>query len=408
MGTRAVLSKPTVERSEEPRKLRPAHFVALLLGPLLLLGAVIALFATTGGAGLSTQSTAPREAVQFESTILRPGEIELHIRNTGPEEITISQVNINDATWPYDISPSAKIPRLGSAVVTLEYEWVEGEPYSITLLSSKAIAFNTEIPVATTTATPSLRGLISFTLVGVYVGILPIFLGMIFLPALRRLGGRTMLLLMAGTVGLLVYLGVDTTTEAVEQASLLEGPVQGFGIAAIGLVGTVLLLDAISRRQIRSDADQNRRGLTFATLIAIGIGLHNLGEGLAIGAAYRTGAAALGTFLVIGFIIQNLTEGLGIVVPLIRTRPSLATLALLGLIGGAPAIIGTWIGGLVASPALSVLFLGMGSGAVFQVAYQLGRNLVWRTDERRQMPVTAFAGAVAGMLVLYATGLLVK
>ena len=385
-----------------------AHFLALIFVPLLLLGAVIALFANTGGAGLSFQSTAPKEAILFENTTLRPGVIELHIVNAGPDVITISQVNINDAIWPYSISPSAQIPRLGSAVVTLEYHWVQGEPYSITLFSSKAIAFKTEIPFATTTTAPSLSGLLSFTLIGIYVGILPIFLGMVWLPALRRLGARTMLLLMAGTVGLLIYLGIDTTTEAIEQAGSLGGPIQGFGIAGIGLVGTILLLDAISRRQLRSDSDQSLRGMTLATLIAVGIGLHNLGEGLAIGAAYRTGVAALGTFLVIGFIIQNLTEGLGIVVPLVRTRPSLRTLAVLGLIGGAPAIVGTWIGGLVAAPTLSVLFLGIGSGAVFQVAYQLGRNLVWRADQRRQMPITAFAGALAGMLVLYATGLFVK
>jgi zinc transporter, ZIP family len=120
------------------------------------------------------------------------------------------------------------------------------------------------------------------------------------------------------------------------------------------------------------------------------------------------GAAALGTFLVIGFIVQNLTEGLGIVVPLAGERPSLRALAALGLLAGGPAIAGTWIGGLTSLPALSVLFLGIGSGAVFQVAYQIGRQLVWRADERRRLPVTAFVGVVAGMLALYVTGLLVK
>jgi ZIP family zinc transporter len=383
-------------------------FLVLLFVPVLLLVGVIATFAYTGGAGLNVQPAAPQESIQFENTVLRPGMIELHVRNTSAGDVTISQVSVNDAVWPYTISPSATIPRLATAVLSLDYHWVQGEPYTITVFSSNAIAFSTEIGVATTTSAPSSSTLLSFTLIGIYVGILPIVLGMIWLPALRRLGRRPMLLLMGGTVGLLIFLGIDTTTEALEQAGRLDGPIQGFGIVGIGLVGTVLLLDAIGRRQLMADRGDSGRAMTLATLIAVGIGLHNLGEGLAIGAAYRTGVAALGAFLVIGFIIQNLTEGLGIVVPLIRERPSLRALAVLGLIGGGPAIVGTWVGGLFASPILSVLFLGIGSGALFQVAYQIGRNLVWRAEERRQMPVTAFAGALAGMLVLYVTGLFIK
>lgn len=384
------------------------NLIPLLLVPILLLAGVIALFAFTGGAGLNVRPAAPAEAVHFDKTVLRPGVIELHIRSTSPNEVTISQINVNDAIWPFTISPSATMPRLGTAVVTLDYPWVQGEPYQIKLFSSNSIAFSTEVGAAATTATISASTLLSFTLIGIYVGILPVLLGMVWLPALRSLGRRAMLLLMAATVGLLVYLGIDTLTEAIEQAGALGGPLQGFGIAGIGLVGTVFLLDAISRRQLMTERSETQRRMTLATLIAVGIGLHNLGEGLAIGAAYSVGAAALGAFLVIGFIIQNLTEGLGIVVPLTRDRPSLQTLAALGLIGGAPAILGTWIGGLYSSPGLSVLFLGIGSGAVFQVAYQIGRNLVWRAEERRRMPVTAFVGVLAGMLVLYVTGLLVK
>ena len=143
-------------------------------------------------------------------------------------------------------------------------------------------------------------------------------------------------------------------------------------------------------------------------MIALGIGLHNLGEGLAIGAAYAVGAATLGTFLVVGFIIQNITEGLGIVVPLAKDRPSLRTLALLGLIGGAPAIVGAWVGGLVQVQALSVLFLAIGAGAVFQVAYAIGRQMVWNNAAGRARPMTTFGGVLAGMLVLYLTGVVIK
>jgi len=384
------------------------RLLIVLLVPLLLLAGVVALFASTGGAGLNVQPAAPNEAIQFERRVLRPGVIELHIRNASADEVTISQLNVNDGIWPFTVAPSSEIPRLGTAVLTIEYPWVHGEPYRMTLFSSNSIAFSTDIGAAATTATVSGATLVSFTLIGIYVGIVPVLLGMAWLPALRRLGRRAVLLLMAATVGLLIYLGIDTLTEAIEQAGSLAGPLQGIGIAAIGLVGTVLLLDAVSRRQMMTERSEPERRITLATLIAAGIGLHNLGEGLAIGAAYSVGAATLGAFLVIGFIIQNLTEGVGIVVPLISVRPSLRALASLGVLAGGPAIVGTWIGGLISAPTLSVLFLGIGSGAVFQVAYQIGKNLVWRAGERRQMPVTAFAGAVVGMLALYVTGLLVK
>jgi len=217
-----------------------------------------------------------------------------------------------------------------------------------------------------------------------------------------------MTFLMAATVGLLIYLGLDATAEAIELGGLLGGAYQGIGIVGIGIAGTWLLLDAIGRHQQGISRSEAGRRLSLATVIAIGIGLHNLGEGLAIGAAYSIGAAALGTFLVVGFIIQNITEGLGIVVPLAKDRPTLRSLALLGLIGGAPAIAGAWIGGLVSSQALSVLFLSIGAGAVLQVAWSIGRTMLWKETGERSAPLVTFGGVLAGMMVLYVTGLVIK
>lgn len=394
--------------SPTPPRKRGLRTVALVAAPLVLLAGVIALFVSTNGAGLNVAPAAPIESVQFGRTILRPGQIELHLRNTSPEPVTIAQVNINDAIWPFAVSPNRTAPRLGSVVVTLDYPWVHGEAYEISLLSSSSIPFTTSIPVAAETPRASADTLWSFTLIGLYVGVLPVLLGMLWLPALKRLGSGATLFLMAATVGLLLYLGLDATTEALEVAGELGGAFQGVGIVGIGIVGTWLLLDAISRHQSSLGRDHAGQRSALAMVIAVGIGLHNLGEGLAIGAAYAVGAAALGTFLVVGFIIQNITEGLGIVVPLAKDKPPLRTLVLLGLIGGAPAIIGAWVGGLVSSPPLAVLFLAIGAGAVFQVAYAIGRQMVWKNAPARERPLAAFGGVLTGMLILYVTGVVIK
>lgn len=404
----APVHEPGLDHRRGTRRIPSLRTLALLIAPLLLLAGVIALFVSSNGAGLNVVPAAPIETVQFGRTVLRPGQIELQLRNTSPEAIMLGQVNINDAIWPYTVSPSRRIARLGSAVVTLEYPWVEGEAYEITLLSSNSIPFAVSVPVATTTVSASARTLWGFTLIGLYVGVLPVLLGMLWLPALKGLGPSTMRFLMAGTVGLLLYLGFDATAESLELAGELAGTYQGVGIVGIGIVATWVLLDAISRHQSsvrRSEAGQRH---ALALVIAVGIGLHNLGEGLAIGAAYAVGAAALGTFLVVGFIIQNITEGLGIIVPVAADRPSLRSLALLGLIGGAPAIVGAWVGGLVYSQPLSVLFLAIGAGAVFQVAYTIGRRLVWNDGLSRQRPLATFGGVLTGMLVLYVTGVIIK
>ena len=142
-------------------------------------------------------------------------------------------------------------------------------------------------------------------------------------------------------------------------------------------------------------------------MIATGIGLHNLGEGLAIGAAYNVGEISLGAFLVVGFIIQNITEGLAIIAPVLRDRPSVRQLALLGLVGGAPAIVGAWIGGFSPSPTLAVLFLAVGTGAILEVVYEIAK-LIQKDTSKQPMPMTVFSGILAGMLLLWVTGLLIK
>ena len=378
----------------------------LLVLPLVALGFVIALFIRTGG-GLQLEAPAPVEALSIERTILKPDSIDIVVRNAGPEALTIAQVVINDALWPFTVNPETTIPRLSKAVVHLEYPWVYGEAYGATLFTSNAIPFDVEIPVAFTTPQPTGATFWSLTLIGIYVGVIPVYLGLVWFPALRKLGRRWMIFLMALTAGLLVFLGLDTLAEALELANAVPSPLQGIGLVGIGAVATFFLLDAISRRQAAQERSEAEQRLSLAYMIATGIGLHNLGEGLAIGAAYNVGEIALGTFLVVGFIIQNITEGLAIIAPLLRDRPSIRQLVLLGLVGGAPAILGAWIGGFAPSPTLAVLFLAIGTGAVFEVVYEIAK-LIQKDTNRQPMPMTVFSGVLAGMLMLWVTGLLIK
>ena len=378
----------------------------LLLIPVILLAGVIALFLTTGG-GLKFDSAAPVEGLDIERYLLRPGSIDLYVRNTGPNDITIAQTVINSAVMPFTVEPSATLPRLGNAVIHISYPWSHGEAYAISVFSSSAIAFNVEIPVAFETPRPTGATFWSFTLIGLYVGVIPIFLGLFWFPALRQLGRKAMTFLMAATAGLLIFLGLDTIAEALEVAAKVPSAFQGIGLIGIGSVATFLLLDAISKRQTAATGTETDRRLAVAFMIAVGIGFHNLGEGLAIGAAYNVGEIALGTFLVVGFIIQNITEGLGIIAPVLRDRPSLGRLGLMGLIGGAPAILGAWIGGYTPSPFLAVLFLAIGTGAIFEVVYEITK-LIQRDTSKQPMPLTVFSGVLTGMLLLWVTGLLIK
>jgi zinc transporter ZupT len=144
--------------------------------------------------------------------------------------------------------------------------------------------------------------------------------------------------------------------------------------------------------------------------MALGIGIHNLGEGLAIGAAFAVGEVALGSLLVIGFTLHNVTEGIGIAAPLVDLRPKLKTLIGLVALAGLPAVIGTWIGAFAFTPIWAVLFLSIGAGAVLQVIVEVGSYLI-RTAQKQNsswLSKVSFVGFGLGLAVMYSTALLVS
>lgn len=281
-----------------------------------------------------------------------------------------------------------------------------GEPLKIKLLTSTGLTIEHEVSVAVESPRPDARYLTTFTLLGVYVGVVPVFVGLLWFPFLRRIGRRWVNFFLSLTAGLLVFLGVDTVEEALEVRHLVPGAFQGTALVLLGLVGTLLALTVLVRRTTRAGGDGPQARLLLAYLIALGIGFHNLGEGLAIGAAYAVGEVALGTFLVLGFMIHNTTEGLGIVAPLAGARPGLRHFAALGLLAGAPTIPGAWIGGFTYSPIFATLFLAIGAGAIFQVVYELARLMVRQAGDDL-MTATNLAGFLAGLLIMYTTGLFV-
>lgn len=346
----------------------------------------------------------PVEELAFERVRLSPGKIEVQVVNGGPDPVTIAQVMVDEAFWDFRITPSAVLGRLGRARIEIAYPWVEGEPHQITLLTSTGLTFSHGIAVATETPRPDLRYLAVFTSIGVYVGVLPVAIGLLWFPFLRRLDRRWLHFALALTAGLLVFLGVDALDEALEAAASMAGAYQGVLVVVVGALGALLLLEAISRSRLASEGEHARRAVAY--LIALGIGLHNLGEGLAIGAAYSLGEVELGAFLILGFMLHNTTEGLGIVAPIARDRPRIRTLAALGALAGVPTILGAWVGGLAYSPLYATLFLAIGVGAIAQVVAALYRLVGRETGGTVWTPYTA-GGVLAGLLVMYGTGLMV-
>jgi zinc transporter ZupT len=384
----------------------PAWVAALV--PLLLVVAAVAAFAALDGPGLGERRGPPAEELAVERTVLRPGVIELTVRNDGPDAVRVAQAQVNDAFAQFS-GAEEPIGRLATATVRLRVPWIEGEAYEVALLTSSGGTITHEIPVAVETPAKDLSFFALMALLGVYVGVIPIALGMLWLPWVRRMPPGWLRVVMALTVGLLAFLAIDATLEGLELAG--EGS-QAFGGATLVFVGAAvsfLLLSGVSAWLARRRAAARREGTAgaeLALLIAIGIGLHNLGEGVAIGSAYAVGALALGAFLVIGFALHNTTEGLAIVAPVAEANPSLRRLAILGLVAGAPATAGAWLGAAAVTPAAGAFLFGFGAGAIAQVIVQLAPTL--RDRAGRTLDPATVGGLLAGMAIMFATGLLVS
>jgi ZIP family zinc transporter len=403
------------------RRHRPAWLAGL--APLVVLGLAIGLFVALDAPGLDRIGV-PEEELAVERAVLNPGQIELHVRNDGADPVEVRQVIVNDGYAAFTQSEE-KIGRLGGAEIDVQYPWIEGQSYELALLTATGATIDHSIDAAVETPDADLGFYGLMALIGLYVGVIPVAIGMLWLPWVRGADARWLRFLLAFTVGLLAFLGVDALLEGTELAGTGPESLGGAALVWLGAAGAYLALTAVDgalkRRRERLDGADDGASEGFAArgggahglgyraafLVALGIGLHNLGEGLAIGSAYAIGSLALGAALVVGFALHNTTEGLAIVAPVARRgSASLGRLALLGLLAGAPAVLGAWIGASAFDPSLAALMFGIGAGAIAQVIVQIAPAV--RDEAGRLLHPLAAGGLLAGIVVMYATGLLVS
>ena len=254
---------------------------------------------------------------------------------------------------------------------------------------------------------------------GAFAG-LTIFLGMPFATA-KGLSARLRAALSAFAAGILVFIFFDVLANASKliDAAHAAGATGTFlgdsGILLLGfLVGMgglvvfeIEFTERLQKRGAPADVPSAPVPLTpvmMATLIAVGIGLHNFAEGLAIGAAYASGALGLGVVLVVGFAIHNSTEGFGILGPgmMANVRFSPRRLLALGAVGGGPTLLGTIVGSLFVSAPLSILFYGLAAGAILYVVLTMARPLLAQATRD-----TAFVALAVGFAAGYLTDLVV-
>ena len=383
------------------------------LVPILLLVAAVSIFVATGSTLVDLVGKNPPPADEFDirRVEFKEGEILVKVTNPQRDDLTVASVTVDDAIVHFHVDGGQTLGRLGSTTVVIPFFWVVDDPYTVGITSSTGIETTIEIPAAVKTVGATGLSFLGYAIIGFLVGIVPVALGLSWLPSLRQLKGHWLASFMALTAGLLVFLALDALVEALELQAKLPSAIGGVGLVLVGVAVSYLALAWVGARLSARESSKHSlelSGLQLAMLVAIGIGLHNLGEGLAIGSSFALGEIVLGSFLIVGFMVHNITEGLGIAVPVAEggKKPKFFQLITLVLIAGSPAIFGAWIGGFITSEILGTLFFSIAVGAALQVVVEVGKYIL------RRMPGGFSSGYViggflAGILIMYLTGLLI-
>ncbi|HEY6657698.1 MAG TPA: ZIP family metal transporter [Nitrososphaeraceae archaeon] len=431
------------------RKTSRKKMIVIALIPLIVLSGMLVFLL---GPGMSILNIGiPLPEITIEKIEFQNDKIVAFIRNTGPEGVEVAQADINDRMIPAAIEPSKTLSRLAEAKVIVPFSWIAGVPYEVGITSSDGTRFSKSVEAAALAPTPNVQQASYFAIIGIYVGVIPVLIGLLWFPFIKRLGMNKYKFFLSLTAGLLVFLGIDALIESNGiVAENIAGAFNGQVLIVMITIITFLVLlytseKLVDRAIMKSDANSSKPNLVtyssssssssktkdpqkqqqqqqqqqqqlakpfaIAMMIAIGIGLHNFGEGLAIGAAVLLGEVALSTFLIVGFTLHNTTEGLAIVAPMAKSggKVTIRKLIVMGLIAGVPTIIGAWIGGFLYSPIAAIIFLSIGAGAIFQVVFSITSWMSSNTSEPRKAMLSTpmIAGFTVGMIIMYATSLLI-
>lgn len=377
--------------------------LAFAVLPLILLALSGAWIISADPLRVFNSNTPPIENLVIERVFLDAEGIHIKVRAEGSEPITIAQVQVDDAYWKFTQEPVGSLARLSTAKILIPYPWVTGDAHNIVIVTSSGATFEHEIEVALPVQTGRAGSLRAQATVGGFVGILPVAIGMMFFPLLVRLRASSMKFVLSLTLGMLAFLLIDVLEDAFELAENAASAFQGSAMVILVAVIVFLGLIIIGRR------NGAPTGLALATFIALGIGLHNFGEGLAIGAAIATGATSLGAFLILGFTIHNVTEGIAIAAPIVRNKPKLLVFVGLVLLAGSPAILGIWLGNYAIEAHWAALALAVGAGAILQVIFEVGA-LTLRGSKGiiQSLDWPFLGGIIVGVAFMFLTGMIVK
>ncbi len=346
--------------------------------------------------------------ITIEKIDFLDSEIQATVRNTGPIPVEIVMADVNDRIQPAAVEPDGFLDRFEIALVRIPFEWNEAEPYFIGITIEDGTRFEKEVPAAAPALEWSLDLAIFFAIIGTYVGIIPVMIGLLWLPFIKKINKQKYHFFLALTAGLLLFLAVDSIEESIEVSD--ENLADSFNgtllVATVTVLSFLALYYSGSKLVDKAGSSKFTKPVAVGLMISIGIGLHNFGEGLAIGSAVGMGSIAFSTFLIVGFALHNTTEGLAIAAPMSQGKMMFGKLAAMGMIAGSPAIFGAWIGGFVYSPFTSVIFLAIGAGAIFQVILVI-MKWIYDENDKKLSNIAVISGFAIGMLVMYLTSILV-